>query len=365
METGRDAGQQNSSLKGTFRGEHRELIRPPKTWTDLSTHWRTAIRHPWYRSTETIRSEIAYAAGEFFRQRDFVQVNPIITASSVSSPTSIGSDSTPVDVIIQGQKVYLLDSAQFMLEMAYRSIRKGIWYNSVSVRSDRSDESHLNEFNHLEVETGWNTLGKMLDFAEEMLSEMSKKVLATSSPVIESIAGTTSHIDEFLGGKIPRIPFEEVRDLLKGDSSLFSSPTVRPDLFGLSHKGELALLNRLNTQAVWITHDMRDRIPFYQQPSKDREHCENADLLLRWGDSGGESLGSGLDHTSSESLRESIRRQKISEKNLEYYIEMHDDGLDTGGYGLGVDRFMLWLLQHNDIRDLQPYIRIYGQPTIP
>lgn len=39
--------------------------------------------------------------------------------------------------------------------------------------------------------------------------------------------------------------------------------------------------------------------------------------------------------------------------------------LKTAGYGMGVERFLLWVLGHDDIRDLQILPRFNGQSVVP
>jgi len=49
----------------------------------------------------------------------------------------------------------------------------------------------------------------------------------------------------------------------------------------------------------------------------------------------------------------------VVQSDYEWYIRMRDEApMKTSGFGMGVDRFLMWVLGHDDIRDLPIISRI-------
>ncbi|MFQ6197732.1 amino acid--tRNA ligase-related protein [Streptomyces sp. NPDC000405] len=88
----------------------------------------------------------------------------------------------------------------------------------------------------------------------------------------------------------------------------------------------------------------------------------NADPLL----GAGEVAGAGERHATAEAVLEGLADHQIGQEPYGWYIEMRERRpLRTSGFGMGVERLLLWVLNHDDIRDLQILVRRNGLDCTP
>jgi asparaginyl-tRNA synthetase len=121
----------------------------------------------------------------------------------------------------------------------------------------------------------------------------------------------------------------------------------------------------------WITHFDRDRVPFYQKPNpNNKSNVLNADLIfppLIENSFGGEIVGCGERQDTASEIIESIRRQNVDSMPYDWYINLRnfDNYATTSGFGMGVERYLTWLLCLNDIKNVIPYPRLKNVITHP
>ena len=104
----------------------------------------------------------------FWSSRGGVAIAAPSVIESISSPSGLGSDSVPVPVQLNSRNAYLTDSAQFVLELATRTLQRASFYVMPCFRGEKSDATHLAEFVHAEVELSGG-LADVLDAAEEYI----------------------------------------------------------------------------------------------------------------------------------------------------------------------------------------------------
>ena len=87
-----------------------------------------------------------------------------------------------------------------------------------------------------------------------------------------------------------------------------------------------------------------------------------ADLLL----GNGEVLGLGERHMLSKDVMAALRKHEVPTEPYAWYMQIRDTKLSlTTGWGMGVERFLAWVLQHDDIRDLAIIPRMKGYSFAP
>ena len=61
----------------------------------------------------------------------------------------------------------------------------------------------------------------------------------------------------------------------------------------------------------------------------------------------------------------SIKFHEVDSNAYDWYINMKKiKPLNTSGFGMGTERFFMWLLKGTDIRNMQVYLRFNGEETI-
>ncbi|OIQ73569.1 asparagine--tRNA ligase [mine drainage metagenome] len=297
---------------------------------------------------------------EFWSERGARNMHLPITTNSISSPMGLGSDSQPVQIDLFGQTTYLADSMQFMLEYGCRLSDKGAWYLMPSFRGEDADDRHLNQFFHSEAEIIGN-LTDVMDTAESYVRHLTSAVLEEHRDRLLSITGRADHLEAMMSSDpFPRITLDEAERLLGGDPR---SIQRHPEGFRvLTSHGERRLMDEVSP-FLWVTHFDHLSVPFYQgYGDADLQSSLNGDLLFGIG----EVVGCGERHIDGQSTRRALTHHKVSEEDYGWYVRLKDHRpMVTSGFGLGVERWMMWVLSESDIRQMAILPRYNGVKIVP
>lgn len=334
-------------------------IKLTSSWKNTETHFINAINDNWYRSLAEINNLISKYTMLFYDKKNIKTMHLPITTGSISSPMGLGSDSLPVKINLCGCDTYLADSMQFLLEYGCRFFEDGVWYIMPSFRGEKEDERHLSQFYHSEAEI-CGDLEDVMNLVEEYIKYLSKNILSEYENELEQIAGTTEHIHKLINLKrIPRVTFDEAVEILDGNKQYFEYNEL--GFRNITDKGEKALMEYFDG-FVWITNFDTMAVPFYQSTTNNGRSAKNADLLFGIG----ETVGSGERHSTGQEVREALKIHNVSEDEYKWYIKMKDKfPMKTSGFGMGVERFILWFTNKKDIRDCQILPRFIGKNILP
>lgn len=339
------------------------LLKAPKLWKNMSNITISTLESPWYRCLARLENTISCETYSFYRKKELITIHLPITTGSISSPMGRGSDSSPVKINLFGVETYLADSMQFMLEYGCRLYPKGCYYVMPSFRGEAADERHLCQFYHSEVEIP-GTLDDIMRLAEEYVRHLAKALLLYNREDILAITGNVTHIEKLVQKKkFPRITMDEAVQLFDAEmpgSELY----VTDSEYGfrnITRKGEQFLMDKFGG-IVWLTHFDHLAVPFYQAFDSTKTKAMNADLLFGIG----EVVGAGERHQNMEQIEEALKLHEVDGCEYEWYMQMKaEKPLQTAGFGLGIERFLLWVLKHDDIRDCQILPRFNGVNCVP
>jgi asparaginyl-tRNA synthetase len=318
------------------------------------------LADPWYRTLVALQDGLSFATATFWRGRGLRTLHLPVTTSAVSSPMGLGSDSSPVAVDLFGVRTYLADSMQFMLEYGCRLSAEGAYYVMPSFRGEDADATHLCQFFHSEAEIP-GTLDDVIATVEAYLTHLCRWLLDNLHQEILAVVDDVAHLEELASGEpLPRLTFDEAATLLGG-----AEPYVRPVADGartLTRTGEAALIAKFGGYA-WVTHWDHLAVPFYQAfGDSDRRTACNADLLFGLG----EVIGAGERHRTGEEVLVALDQHHVPADPYDWYVRMKAEyPMKTSGFGLGIERFLAWVLKHDDVRDLQLLPRHNGIATAP
>lgn len=335
-------------------------LTPPRSWSRAETHFSTAMDSDWYKALLRLQSTFTAATVQFWSERDVSNGHLPVTTGSVSSPMGLGSDSLPVQVEMFGVPTYLADSMQFSLEYLCRLSDNGAYYVMPSFRGEATDATHLSQFFHSEAEVPGG-LDDVIGVVEEYLVHVARQLLDRHADLITAAAGTTDHVAELCArdGAFTRLTFDEAVARLDGPEHVHADELGRWRT--LTRAGERALLDQLGP-FVWVTHWDHLAVPFYQACDESGTRALNGDLLF----GPGEVVGAGERHVTGDEVRSALKLHDVAEDGYEWYVSMKDQApMRTAGFGLGVERFMMWLLKADDIRDFQLLPRENGRNILP
>lgn len=328
--------------------------------TELEEHIDTLLSSPWNADLMRILSVTSFASHNFFVKHNATAGMFAITTQTISSPMGLGSDSLPVKALIQGREIFLPDSLQFILELGCRLVNGPCYYLMPSFRGEPVDERHLCEFFHAEVEI-IGGLDDVITIAESYVRYLTQELLEHASDSLERMVGESEHLFALISrsSKFIRLSFEEAKMELRGDP--LSLAKLEDGTVWITPHGERKLISQ-NGDFIWLTHMPWRGVPFYQKRQDGCENAMNADLLAGCG----EILGAGERAPDGISVKKNLLEQKVDPTSYNWYIRMKElQPLQTSGFGMGIERFLMWVLRQQDIRRLSILRREWGKLYTP
>ena len=333
---------------------------PPNTWENHQEHWFRAMREPWYINMLRIQDVAVASAHEFLRNSGLLHMIAPMTTGSISSPMGAGSDSLPVAIELNNKKTYLADSMQFALEYGFRLAPKGVYYIMQCFRGEEPDATHLSQFCHIEFEISGD-LDETMNLSWKLIQKLCMSLAKNCRDEITSAVGSVDHLHNIVNlVEPPQIKFSEA--IKEVDQSGYC--ILENDVRILTKSGEKQISEKYSVaNTLWVTHMDSLSVPFYQAVSEfNPKESITADLLI----GGREVVGSGHRHTDGESVRKALQRHSVNEKDYEWYVRMKDElPMSTSGMGLGLERFLMWVVGCDDIRNIPIISRLTTELSVP
>jgi asparaginyl-tRNA synthetase len=336
----------------------------PGSWRDPARHWISVVTEPYYRVLVDVQDCLHHATNDFFREAGLGELDLPCTTGSISSPMGLGSDSLPVEIELLGARTYLADSMQFMLELGCRLHHRGVYYKAVSFRGEASDATHLNQFHHVECEIPGG-LDHVMRLGSALVHRLTVALLEERADAVHRLAGTTKHLERLvaLDGRFPALTMKEAVEVLRGcGDGLVRRHPAGFDV--VTREGEGVLVDRFGGGlAVWLQEFEALSVPFYQAKSAaDPARALNADLVI----GRCEALGCGQRHLTRAEVQQALDEQQLDPEPYAWYLEMRElRPLQTAGFGLGLERYLMWALCQSDIRNCTLIPRARGDRGIP
>ena len=312
---------------------------------DLNEELLGDRRHLWLRSRKMnailkIRSTVTGALHEYFRGKGFYEFQ-----SPVIIPGGAEEGPTLFKVDYFGRKMYLTQTWQLYAEAAMYSLEK-IYCIAPSFRAEKSKTSrHLTEYWHTEMEVAWAELDELMDYAEEMVKHVLKRVLEKNKKELEILKRDIKKLEPTLKKKFPRITYTEALRFLREKKKINVSwgkdlRTVEED----------KLMELYNTP-VFVHHYPKEIMAFYKpRDPKNPKTARCFDLLAP--EENGELAGGSERDTNLGELKKSLRAKGEKLEDYSYYFDIHSYGaIPHGGYGLGTERLIKWICGLETIKD--------------
>ena len=320
---------------------------------DASTEFLLDMRHLWVRSRRLtsifkVRSDVFGAIHEFFRNGGFFEIqSPSITASACEG------GSTLFEVKYFDQKAYLTQSWQLYAEAMIASLEK-IYCIAPSFRAEKSrTRRHLAEYWHAEAEAAWMDHEANLKLQEELVFFVIQKVLKNRE---EDLKFLERDIDFLKKIKLPfpRITYTEAVKKLEKDGVAIKWGQD----FGID---EEKILTAHFKSPFFVTQYPKAIKAFYmKQDPKDPNLVLNDDMFAPEGY--GEIIGGSEREVDVERVIQRLKAQGSSIKDYEWYLDIRKYGsVPHAGFGLGVERLVMWLCGLDHIRDTIAFPRVMNR----
>ena len=324
-----------------------------------------------FSSIFKIRSKLMYTVSEFFKENEFLYLDPnIITVNECEGGAGVfqitENDITNIDSLPIGRdkkynwekdhfnkKAFLTVSSQLQLE-AMACCLGNVFTMNKSFRSEHSCTSkHVSEFTHLEAEIINNKFENLLTLSENLVKYCIKKILDNNKEDLELLnkfvsKGILDKLNFILNSKFYSITHRESIDLL---NSKIKNISLNYD-DDLSSECENFLTSYFDGP-VFVTNWPLKIKSFYMKRNEDNT-CQSFDLLLPYGI--GELIGGSQREESYDKLVQTMNEKNINKDNLKFYLDLRKYGTCMhGGFGLGFDRLLMLITGVENIKDVIPF----------
>lgn len=311
---------------------------------DKSEEFLRDIRHLWVRSKYIssilkIRSEVFKAIHDFCRSKGYIEVqSPIFTTAACEGGATL------FEVKYFDKELYLSQSWQLYAEAVIQALEK-IYTITPAFRAEKSrTRRHLSEYWTAEVEAAWVDHEGIMEFEEDLILYVVKHVLKHCEKEFKELGRDTSDL------KTLKKPFLKIsyRDAIKKLGKKWGDE--------MTDKDERKLVKLLGGKPIFLTLFPRDMKAFYMRPyQKDPKVVLAADLLVP---GVGEIIGGSERVYDIKELLESIKIFKLRKEDYEWYIDLRRYGtVPHSGFGLGIERLVMWITGAKHIMDTIPFPR--------
>ena len=323
-----------------------------------------------------IRSIAAQSIHAFFAAKNFVYVHtPLITGSDCEGAgemfrvTTLDPENPPrtadgkVDYTQDffGKPTNLTVSGQLNVEtfcMAFRNV----YTFGPTFRAEKSyTQRHAAEFWMIEPEIAFADLFDDMELAEEMIRSVIRDVMEKAPEELEFLnsfvdKGLIERLTHVAGSEFARTTYTEAIEILKNAKKEFEYKVFWG--MDLQTEHERYLAEEHFGRPVCVYNYPKDIKAFYMRMNEDQKTVAAVDILVP---GIGELVGGSQREERLDRLTARMEELKLSPADYDWYLQLRKYGTTPhAGFGLGFERFIMYLTGIQNIRDVLPFPRTTG-----
>jgi len=332
------------------------------------------VRSTTFSSVFRVRSVLSLAIHQFFQERGFSYVHtPIISSSDCEGAGEMFTITTMdlAQPIVKtptgqvdysrdffGQKVGLTVSGQLEAEALIFGLNRVYTFGPTFRAENSNTTRHACEFWMIEPEMAFADLVDIMDLAEEMVKYLISYILEILPEEIDFFNHSTDNtllerLQKTIKADFIRLSYSEAIDLLLKSKQHFQYPVSWG--VDLQTEHERYITEKIFGQPVFLTDYPKDIKAFYMRQNDDGQTVAAVDLLVP---GIGEIIGGSQREERWTLLEKRLDDLKINKKDYEWYLDLRRFGsIQHAGFGLGFERFIMYLTGIANIRDVIPFPR--------
>jgi len=334
------------------------------------------VRSNTFGAAFRVRNALTHAIHTFFQERDFIYVQtPIITTSdcegagqmfNVSSldlrnlpRTDEGNIDWAQDFF--SRPAYLTVSGQLEAEIFALAFAKVYTFGPTFRAENSNTPRHLAEFWMIEPEMAFYELKDNMALAEEFLKYTIRYILEHCREDLEffnqhiekTVLSTLEHVTD---SEFAHIVYTDAIQELKNSGRTWEFPVGWGNDLQTEH--ERFLSEEVFKKPVIVTDYPKEIKPFYMRVNDDNRTVGALDVLVP---RVGEIIGGSQREDRYDVLLQRLREGGLDEKAYWWYLDLRRFGsVPHSGFGLGLERMMMYLTGLKNIRDVIPFPRTPG-----
>lgn len=311
---------------------------------DVRLDWRFLdLRRPEQNLVFRIQTTLLHAMRNVWVDRGFIEIQtPKLMASASESRAEL------FEVEYFEGKAFLAQSPQFFKQMAQAAGFGGIFEVGPAFRADHSFTSrHATEFTSIDTELSWiESHEDVMELHEELLVAALTAVKEKHGEEIQKLFGIEVTVP---ARPFPRIPLAEAKEIVKAEG--YEIPRADADM---DPEGERRIAahvkKKYDHDFVFLTDYASSIRPFYHMRHEDDPSLTKSyDLIYRGTEI---STGAQREHRI-DVLEAQIADKGMDAKELDFYLDFFRYGVPThGGFGMGLNRVLMLLLEQSSIREV-------------
>ncbi|NXI42499.1 SYNM protein, partial [Galbula dea] len=315
-----------------------------------------------------IRSEATAAIHSFFQDNGYVHIHtPILTSNDCEGAGELFQIETSNEGRDSAEKTHFFNvpafltvSGQLHLEVMAGAFTHVFTFGPTFRAENSQSRRHLAEFYMVEAELSFTeSLQDIIQVMEDLVKTATSTVLSKCPHDVElfhKYIAPEQILNTFFFSFFPscRISYNEAVEILKQASQTF---TFKPEWgCDLQTEHEKYLVKHCGEVPVFVINYPYDLKPFYMRDNEDGpQHTVAAVDLLVPGV--GELCGGSLREERLPFLESRLQRLGLADA-YQWYLDLRRFGsVPHGGFGMGFERYLQYILGVDNIKDVIPFPR--------
>ncbi|HEY8345191.1 MAG TPA: asparagine--tRNA ligase [Bacillota bacterium] len=320
-----------------------------------------------------VRSLAAYAVHRFFQERGFVYVHtPIITGSDCEGAgqmfrvTTLDPENLPRDKEGKidyskdffGRMTNLTVSGQLAVETYCMAFRNVYTFGPTFRAENSNTPRHAAEFWMIEPEMAFADLQDDMELAEDMIKYLIRYCLENAPEEMEFFQkfidqNLFAKLDNVVNSEFGRLTYTEAIEILAKENPGFEYPVEWGCDLQTEH--ERFLTEKVFKKPVFVTGYPKEIKAFYMRLNDDQKTVAAMDLLVP---GVGEIIGGSQREERLDKLEQRMAELGLKQEDYWWYLDLRKyGGTVHSGFGLGFERFIMYITGITNIRDVISFPR--------
>ncbi len=301
-----------------------------------------------------IRNAVLRYCREWFYRENWMEITPPILVKS-----AVEGGATLFKVKYFDDIAYLSQSSQLYLESMIYCLGP-VWSITPSFRAERSRTiRHLAEFTHLESEAPWININDLIKIQENLMYDIINKIRENNIKELNFLNENAKIKLYKISLPFEKITYDKAIEILRSkECKIKEGEKERLIEWGddLNIDSERELTKDKWNPLFVINYPLKIK-PFYVKQNPDDPKTGLAvDLLAPQGF--GEISGGGIREDNFDKLKQRIIESSLNPNDYSWYLDLRKYGsIPHGGFGLGIERLLRWILDVEDIKDVALFPR--------